>query len=145
MRTIDFSQVTDADEFSPVPEGRYPIEIEQVEESVSQKGDDLLKLRLRILDGEHAGAVVFDKLYFTEKALPRIKHVLKALGITATGELMVGPELLTGKRCLVDVIVDTYVRADGNEGKSNSVPFAGYHREEGEEIGNGTGESITPF
>ena len=133
MRTIDFGQVKDANEYSPVPDGRYPVEIESVEEAANKNGDDVLKLRLRVTDGEHAGAAIFDRLFFTERALPRIKLVLRALGISTKGEVDVTPRLLEGRRCLVDVVVDTYTKSDGTDGRSNAVLFAGYHEAENDE------------
>jgi hypothetical protein len=134
MKTIDFSRVKDADEFTPVPDGRYAVEVESVEEDVNKNGDDVLKLRLHVIDGEHAGAIIFDRLYFTERALPRVKLVLKALGIEPAGSIEVTPELLQGRKCVVDVLIDTYQKTDGSEGRSNMVPFAGYHKaDEGSE------------
>jgi len=139
MRTVDFSRVKDADEYTPVPEGRYPVEVEDVEEDVNKNGDDLLKLRLRVIDGEHAGAAIFDRLFFTERALPRVKLVLKALGIEPTGSIEVTPELLRGRKCIVDVIIESYTKSDGSEGRSNAVPFAGYHK-----VDEGS-EAIAPY
>ncbi|RPH47036.1 MAG: DUF669 domain-containing protein [Planctomycetota bacterium] len=134
MRTIDFSQVPDAGEYTPIPEGRYLAEVESVEEDVNKNGDDVLKLRLRVIEGEHAGAAIFDRLFFTPRALPRVKAVLKALGIEPSGSIEVTPELLQGRKCVIDVLIESYQKTDGSEGKSNVVPFAGYHRaDEGSE------------
>lgn len=138
MKTIDFGQVKNAGEFSPIPEGRYLVEIESAEEDVTQKGDDRLNLRLRVVQGEHEGAVIFDKFHFTARALPRLKLLLATLGIDTGGQVDITPQLLEGRRCVVDVVVDTYVKSDGSEGRSNMVPFAGYHEAE-------DGESYAPY
>ena len=146
MPTIDFSNVAAADEFTPVPDGTYTVEVDEVNEEVSQKGDNLLKVRLQVIEGEHAGAAIYDRLYFSERALPRIKLVLDAMGVSTAGAVDVTPELLLGRKCQAEVTVDTYIKSDGSEGKSNSVPFAGYHRLAGTEGGaDGNSESITPF
>ena len=63
-----------------------------------------------------------------------LKLLLGALGIDTSGEVEVSPEILQGRRCTVDVVIDAYVKSDGTEGKANQVPFAGYHAiEEGDE------------
>ncbi|MFH1680734.1 MAG: DUF669 domain-containing protein [Candidatus Eisenbacteria bacterium] len=127
MKRIDFRQVANVDEYAPVPQGQYLVEIEEAEEDTTRNGDERITLRLRVLDGEHAGAAIFDRIYFSPRALPRLKHLLGAVGVDTDQDLEVGPELLKGKRCLVDVTVESYVKTDGSEGKANAVPFAGYH------------------
>ena len=139
MKTIDFSEVPDLDERSPVPEGPYRVEVYKAKYDTTQGGGDYLKLRLHVTDGEHAGAILNDQVYFTERALPRLKLILKALRIDTEGELTIGPELLKGKTCLVDVIVNSYVKTDGSEAKANAIPFAGYHATEDEE------KAVQPF
>ena len=133
MRTVDFREVKDAGEFTPIPEGSYIVEIQSAEEDETKKGDDRLNLRLRVAAGEHEGAVVFDRFHFSPRALPRLKLLLKALGVDTSGEVEVTPALLEGRRCTVDVVIDSYVKSDGSEAQSNTVPFAGYHTAENEE------------
>jgi hypothetical protein len=145
MPTVDFTGVADANEFTPVPEGTYTVEVDQVDEEVSQKGDELLKVRLHVIEGEHAGALVFDRLYFSQRALPRVKLVLDAMGLSTSGEVDVTPGLLLGRKCRVDVTVDTYIKRDGSEGKATSIPYAGYHRLGGEDDAEDADESIAPF
>ena len=135
MKTIDFSTVRDPNEQSLLPPDRYLAEIERVEEDTSQRGDDVLKLLLRVTDGDHAGAVIFDRLYFTEKAMPRVKLLLKALGISTEESIEVTPALLVGHKCLVDVYVDSFTRNDGSEAQSNAIPYVGYHALDEEEQG----------
>ena len=135
MKNINFSAVRDLDEHSLLPPDRYPVEIERAEEETSRHGTNSIKTLLRVTEGEYAGAVIFDRLYETEKALPRVKHLLKALGIPTDESLEVTPELLVGRKCLVDVYVDSFTRNDGSEAQSNAIPYVGYHALDEEEQG----------
>jgi hypothetical protein len=128
MKRIDFRNVANVDEYAPVPAGRYSVEIEEAEEDLTRNGDERITLRLRVLDGEHAGAAIFDRIYFSPRALPRLKHLLDAVGVETGADVDVSADLLRGKRCSVDVVVESYVKTDGSEGKTNSVPFAGTTR-----------------
>ena len=145
MPTVDFGNVSDASEFNLLPEGQYLVSVEQVDEDVTQKGDERLNIRYSVIDGEHAGASLFDHIYFSQRALPRAKLLLKALGISADGVVSITPDLLLGKTCRVDATIEIYAKSDGSEGKSNSIPFAGYHSVAGEESGRGASESLSPY
>jgi hypothetical protein len=72
-----------------------------------------------------------------------LKLFLEAVGIATDSEVEVTPDLVEGKRCLVDVVVDTYTKSDGSEGRKNSVPFRGYHPIDAG--GKEEDESIIPF
>ena len=133
---FNFEKIKSVDEISPVPKGRYPVEIEQVRENKSVKGHDVFELLLRVTDGEHAGAKIYDWLYFSEKALPRVKLLLKALGIETEGEVEITAELLKGRKCKVDVIMDTYTKDGEDEVQSSVVTFAGYHPDSEKEGGS---------
>ena len=135
MKTIDFSNVPDLDEYSPVPEDQYLAEIGKAEYDTTRAGDDYLKIRFYIVDGDHAGAAIFDRVYFSKKAMPRLKLLLEALGISTKESIEVTPALLEGRKCLINVVVESYVKSDGSEAKTNSIPYAGYHKADEEEAG----------
>jgi len=62
MTTIDFNKLmADAGEgFQPVPPGPYHVEVSKSEATQSSTRKPQLKLQYRILDGAHAGRILFD-------------------------------------------------------------------------------------
>lgn len=79
-RVIDFSAVPDIE---PVPTAVYRAECIKGEDGVSQNNNDKIELQWKILEGQHAGRVLFDNLTFTEKSLGIVKAKLKGMGFDA--------------------------------------------------------------
>lgn len=124
---IDLRYVQAPDELDPVPDGRYLVEIEDLTEETARTGKKYLRVHMRVGDGEHAGAYIFDDLYLTDKAKPRLLCLLKALNIASDGIVDISPELLTGKKCLIDVEIRGNERDGGGEWRRSVVTFGGYH------------------
>ena len=133
MPMINFPSVADAADYSPVPPDQYPIQIDNVQEASAPSGNEMWKLRLRILAGDYKGRCIFDNLLFSDAALPRVKILCNSLGLDVSGELDVTPELLRGRTCLVTVDIEEYEDDAGNMKKRNVVGFAGYDPMEGDE------------
>lgn len=66
-----------------VEAGEYTVEVLNAEETVSQKGSDMIELKLRV---EPSGAIMFDHLVFTETAFWKIDAFRAATGETVTPE-----------------------------------------------------------
>jgi hypothetical protein len=139
MPKIDFSTIEDAKTFTPVPEGTYLAEVNSVEQTTTGKGNEMWKLKLKILEGEHAGRHLFDNLVFASAAMKRIKLVCSRLGLDTSGELDLTPAMLRGRAALVTVQIEEYVDDDGKERRRNRIPFDGY-----EAVGNAS-EEDAPF
>lgn len=122
---IDFGKIDDAPDFKPVPAGKYLAELIKAEESTTEKGDPQWNLTFELLEGKVARRLIFDKLFFTEKALKRVKLVCGRLGIDVSSELELTPELLQTRLVYLDVEVTEYEK-DGKMVPTNEVPFAGY-------------------
>ena len=144
MPKVDFSQIDDVTDYSPIPEGDYLCRLTDVEESETRNGDDLWKLRFAVEKGEFAGRCVFDNLVFSEKALPRVKLICSRLGVDMSGELDLQPHHLLEKTCLITVTIEDYEDEEGNTKKCNRVPFAGYEFAD-DDGGEDDGEENTPF
>jgi hypothetical protein len=144
MFEVDFSGVEDATDFTPLPEGTYPCRIDTVEETRTNRGDRMLKVRLVVVSGPNRGRYIFDNLVFSEKAMKRAKLVLSRLGIDVTSKVMLSSELLIGKACRVRVEVEDYVDSDGKERSRNRVVFAGYERAEAEGAKDDGGDEEEP-
>ena len=125
MVNINWDIVPDAEDFSPVPAGEYPTKIVECTEEVPKSGNEFFKLKHEILEGEYKGKFVFDTLFFSEAALKRVKLVCSRIGIKTTGTTELEPKMFIGKKCIIDVIIESY-DDDGKTKKSNKVSFAGY-------------------
>ena len=131
MPKLDFSQIDDVNDFTPLPEGEYLCRIVDIEESTTRQGDELWKLRFVIESGEYGGRYIFDNLAFSPKALPRAKLLCSRLGVNTGGQLDLRPDHLLEKTCRVSVTVEDYEDEEGNTKKRNRVPFAGYESADG--------------
>jgi hypothetical protein len=126
MPKVNFSQVDDLPDFEPLPDGRYLCRINDIKVASTQSGDEMWKLSLEVLRGEWAGRRIFDNLVFSEKALSRVKLVCSSLGVDVSGEVILEPSTIMGKRCWVEVRTEEYVDAEGILRMRNSVPYGGY-------------------
>ena len=82
MPTYKAADVTTRPDF--IEAGDYPVEVIHAEETVSQKGHDMIELKLRV---EPSGAILFDHLVFTPNAFWKIDAFR-----VATGEQIVPDE-----------------------------------------------------
>lgn len=128
MPKIDFSTVEDAQDFSPLPEGKYLCRLAEVEETGTQYGDEMWKLRFVVAEGPYQGRRIFDNMVFSEAAMKRVKLMVSRLGLDVSGEIDLTPEAIKGRTCYVTVETDEYEDDEGKTKKRNVVPFAGYER-----------------
>lgn len=125
----DFSNVDDdSDQFVLVPEGVYAVRIAEVRESRGRSGAEHWGLRLEVLDGDWVGKTAsWDWLVWSERGIPRVKRVLRALGLEVEGVLEIGPQDLVGLKACVQVGVEE--REDPQTGRRtvrNRIPYDGY-------------------
>lgn len=128
MPEIDFDKVEDVQDYTPVPQGKYRCKLIDVEKSSTQFNDEMWNLRFQILDGEHAGRMIFDRISFSEAGMKRVKFVASRLGFKAEGRQSLEPEMILGRSCVLNVLIEEYTDDEGKHKKRNVVPFAGYDR-----------------
>jgi len=145
MPKVDFANVDDAQDFTPVPEGEYLCELAHVDEQNTQYGDEMWRLRWKIIDGEHAGRYIFDNLIFSDAAMSRVKLVCKRLGLDVSGEADLTPDKLMDKPVFITVTIVQYTDNEGKVKDRNNVPFAGYKAAEGHIPTERTEEEEIPF
>jgi len=63
-------------------EGIYPFIVRSYEVKTSQAGNEMIKLRLGILDENDKERSVFDYLVFTKKMMFKVKHFCETIGFT---------------------------------------------------------------
>ena len=142
MPRIDFGNVDDAQDYSPLPAGRYLVTLTEVGEAKTKYGDEMWKLRFVVDEGQYKGRYIFDNLVFSEAALKRVKLICSRLGLDVSGELDLTPGLIKGCRCSVSVEVADYTDQEGETKSRNVVPFAGYGQFDD---GNQDDDSDPPF
>lgn len=125
---IDFGAVEDAEDFSPVPDGKYHVRVVEIEEKVTRNGDPMWNLTLEVQEGPYAGRTIWDSLTFTAAALKRVKLVLSRLGVDVSGKVKLDPSLIMDREAIVEAVVEEYQKSDGGTGKKSKVPFAGYEK-----------------
>ncbi|MBI2192060.1 MAG: DUF669 domain-containing protein [Planctomycetes bacterium] len=131
MPRIDFNNVDDVQDFSPLPDGKYLCRVAEVEEAATQYGDEMWKLRFVVESGPHRGRYIFDNMVFSDAAMKRVKLICSRLGLDISRELDLTPALIKGRSCYVAVETEEYEDQEGNAKKRNVVPFAGYERADG--------------
>ena len=126
MPKIDLSKIDDVSDFSPIPDGKYFCRLVELEEDTTKSGDEMWKLRLKVLMGPHKGRLIFDNMVFSDRAMPRVKHICSSLGLGLSNGLDLTPDLILDRSCYVNVFTDDYTDQEGNIKKTNKVPYTGY-------------------
>lgn len=134
---LDFTAIEDAESYISIPEGTYLCRIAEVRESLTRDGNPRWSVRLEVAEGEYAGrTAAWDSLVFSERGLPRVKHVLALLGFDTTGSIELHPndllDLRARAQCLIEEFED---RLTGKRQRRLRVPYSGY------ESANGNGRS----
>lgn len=133
MPKVNFPEVPDVQNFSPLPEGKYLCKLIEITESTTQYDDEMWKLRFKVIEGQYKGRIILDNLVFSEAALKRVKLICSRLGLDTTQEIDVTPGMLLKHKCYIDVEIQDYANEKGEPRKRNKVAFAGYELFEGEE------------
>lgn len=126
MPVIDFSDVPDNGDYSPLPDGWYECRLENVVPREGKNGE-FYSLEFVVEKGKLAGRKIFDSMHFTENALGRVKLICARLGMDVTGRVEISPQKLEGRRVMVQVAgTEEYINKEGLRRERNIVPFAGY-------------------
>ena len=147
MPKVDFANIENAQDYAPLPEGEYTCRIAKVEEASTKAGDEMWRLHLEVIEGEHAGRFIFDNMVFSTAAMKRVKLICSRLGIDVSGETNLTTSMIRGRACKVSVTIEDYEDQDGNVKSRNTVPFTGYEEADlsSIEIDDDIGEESTPF
>ena len=128
MPKIDFSNIDDVQDFTPLPDGEYLCRLAEIEEASTYNGDEMWKLKFEVINGEYTGRYIFDNMVFSEAALKRVKLICSRLGIDVSGEVDLTPSMLEGATCFITTEIEEYEDNEGKIKPRNVVPFAGYER-----------------
>jgi hypothetical protein len=97
-----------------VPPGVYDAVVIHGELMRTRSGNDGYRIRFRIVEGPHAGHLVFRTWSFSERALPYARRDLNALGLTSSAQLL-APFPPAGKEFRVKLWVALQRGDDGVE------------------------------
>lgn len=118
-KRIDFTGI---ETYQFPSEGRHPAKIVKAEETVTNSGDDAIKVTFEVIAGADKGARISNLFSLTEKALWKLKTMLQAFGMKCDGEIILDLDKLVKKVCFIDVVDDEY---DGKK-RSKIDAFARY-------------------
>lgn len=102
---VDFTGV---ESYERVDEGRYKVKIAEVTEKDTQGGDPMLQIAFEVTAGDFKGSKVFESFVLTDKALWRLKSLLKTLGMKCDGKTAIDLDSLVGKTLEIEVYHDEY-------------------------------------
>ena len=111
-----------------LPEGKYLCSLIDVETTTNRAGAPMWTLKFEVKEGAFKGRWIWDRLFFSQKALPRVKYVFSRLGIDTRGQMTLKPGALIGRPAIVEVVIEEYEKRDGSMDERNTVPFDGYTR-----------------
>lgn len=100
--------MTGVETYTKASEGIHTARVSEIEDKVSQGGDQMLQFTFEIIKGEDKGYKVFDNFVLTDKALWKLKSFLQAIGMKADGKLKIDLDKLIGKTCDIEVFWDEY-------------------------------------
>ena len=150
---INFDEVDDLPDFSPLPEGVYPCEVISCEAGISRKNHPKWSLQLAVIEGHpNEGRTIFDNLMMGGGGIKRTKVCLPAFGISVEGKVEINTSMLVGKRVNVEVGIEDWEKTteDGEQKsvKVNKVTFRGYSPLDavaGDLVGSAQPVDETPF
>jgi len=129
MVQVNWDEIDEAGSgFELLPDGTYQVQVMEVVPRDTMSGILQWNLRMAILEGDFQDRLVFDSLFFSPKALPRVKLVFSRMGLPTEGATDLEPGDLVGRTCMVTVTTDHWIDDSGKKIPKNKVPYDGYQR-----------------
>lgn len=130
MPKVNWNAVEDQQDFSPIPEGRYQVQIESVRDTkkdsnellVTKNGDEMWSVKLNVLGPKYAGRKIFTNLIFNEGGFGNIKKLYSVIFGTKLPKNCEPSDILDEK-IEVDVEITEY-----NGKQQNSVPYGAFYK-----------------
>lgn len=127
MPKVNFKDVDETQQFKVIPEGDYVAEIAKVEETKSQKGDDMWKVQFKVIEGDQKGATINTFMVFNEVGYGNIKKLYKEIGgFDLAKSHNCVPSDIEGEKVIITVQIREYTNREGVKVKNNSIPFGGF-------------------
>ena len=127
MPKVNFKDVDETQQFKVIPEGDYVAEIAKVEETKSQKGDDMWKVQFKVIEGDQKGATVNTFMVFNVGGYGNIKKLYKEIGgFDLAKSHNCVPSDIEGEKVIITVQIGEYTNKEGVNVKNNSIPIGGF-------------------
>jgi len=144
---LDPEELDKDQDFSPVPDGDYPCDLETVEGDLivgKEKTSPVVKLKWKIAEGEFEGRFIFDTVYLFQEgekggSKKRRNLVAYRLGLINKEQFEAGNakydwRKAQGCRATVTTEVDSYTDDKGKEKTINRVTFSGYRLQSASDV-----------
>lgn len=106
---LDFTGVEATSGGGPVAEGEYRCIVDQAKETTSNAGTPGVEVALKIVGGDFDGRFVWDRIWFTAKAMGMAKWKLQAAGVPIPeGRFSLNPANLVGRPVMITVRHEEY-------------------------------------
>lgn len=118
------SEVSEAPDYSPLPEGDYDLTVMSCDVAVTSTGKNMLKIKTQVVSGEYMNRFVWDNLVISpdnKKAMGIFQGKLNALGFS--------PEYLKQNNPTLEIIADALVNRNFR-GKVGQSEYQGKTRNE---------------
>lgn len=101
---IDLSNYKDSGNVR-IPEGRYRAIVDDVDLDKSRAGNTMIKVWMRVLGGEHDGAIILDRLTLTDKAMFRVVGFMQGIGLkTPKKKLQINLKTFLKRQADIEVV-----------------------------------------
>lgn len=104
-KKLDFSNV---EKLVKCTEGQHIVKLIEASEGESEAGNAKIDAVFQVVKGNCKGAKLYDNFTLTEKALWKLQEYLEAIGINATGKVVIDTDKYIGKICIADVKHEEY-------------------------------------
>lgn len=100
--------MTGVESFVKADEGQHIAQLKTLDEKVASTGADMLVAVFEVIKGTSKGARIYHNFVLSEKALWNLKGFLEVIGHPAEGRIVIDPDKLVGRVCIIDVIHEEY-------------------------------------
>lgn len=124
---FEFGDASEPIQLHQVPAGTYQCRVEEARCGATRSGDPRWGLKYVVASGPETGRIAaWDDLVFSERAAPRTRQVLAALGLPSSGRVRLSARDFLGRRAWVRVEVRDYRQPDtGRILRRTRVPYDG--------------------
>lgn len=126
MPRVNLADVPDIEPLEPIPAGEYLCRLADVEVVQPLRKPEFWRPRWIVQRGPYKGRTIPDILYFSEKALPRVKLLCGVASLDTSEEIDLKPSDLLGMRAVLTVEEKQFEDKNGKTRRVNAVVYNGY-------------------
>lgn len=115
MPEVDYPNIAE-NSYPPLPDGEYMVKLESLDEiTTKDKGDEMWRLKWKVVGSNYDGRVLWDNLVFSETGFWRVKMLSSRIGLDTSKKSDLTPDMILGKLVNVDICEDEYKGKKGNK------------------------------